>query len=354
MRRGSLEMREKIKNAVLRGAYSSGLHRIISHLAGGAGTVLMLHRVVETKEETPSRYLTVTSSFLDEVIFTIKKNNMIFVSLDEMLSILRSRRTSRHRFVALTFDDGYRDNLTLALPILRSHGIPFAVFVPSGAPDRSMDVWFLRLERILMQLSCAEIGSGRNRRTLRLESPAQKAIAYEYCIHLAQQDLSAFKLWLNDLLPESAVGSFDLMNEHFLSWDELRELSVDPLVTIGGHTVSHPMLARLPQDEAYHEIEAGRDRLASALGKPILHFAYPFGDPLACGARDFELAKRAGFESAVTTRYGNIYRWHRQHLHSLPRMTLGGPAERIADTLLDVSGTRTFFSRKCFAPPATA
>lgn len=347
-------MRNKIKKAILDGAYSSGLYRVLSRAGRGLGTVLMLHRIVGDKEETPSRYLTVTASFLDEIITKLKKEGMSFVSLDDMLHILSSGRVPKERFVALTFDDGYRDNLTLALPVFQRHRVPFAVFVPSGAPDRNMDVWFLRLERILMQNPRLEIGVAENSRTLNLETSAGKAAAYEYCIELARQNLPALKARLQDVLPESAVSDTELMNGHFLSWEELRRLAAGPLVAIGGHTISHPVLAKLSEDEAFCEISMGRDRLSAQIGKPIAHFAYPFGSPFSCGHREFLLAARAGFKSAVTTRYGNIYREHRHHLHCLPRMTLGGPAERIADTFLDVSGARTMLSKRCFAPVVTA
>ncbi len=354
MQQSGLKVQDKIKTALLHGAYSSGLYRAISRIAGGIGAVLMLHRIVRDKDETPSRYLTVTAGFLEDVILKFKRNGISFVSLDDMLHILRSRRGSSERFVALTFDDGYRDNLTLALPIFRRHRVPFAVYVASGAPDRSMDVWFLRLERILMQFQRLETGGLGNGRSLSLESPAGKAAAYEYCIELARQDLPGLKKWLQEVLPESAVSDKELMNEHFLSWEELRQLAAGPLVTIGGHTISHPMLAKLPEDEAFREITGGVERLSAQIGKAVRHFAYPFGSPFSCGPREFALAERAGFESAVTTRYGNIYRAHRHHLHCLPRMTLGGPAERLSDTLLDVSGVRTVLSKRCFAPVATA
>ena len=107
MRQSGLKVQDKIKTALLYGAYSSGLYRVISRVAGGIGAVLMLHRIVQDKDETPSRYLTVTAGFLEDVILRFKKNGISFVSLDDMLHILRSRRGSRERFVALTFDDGY-------------------------------------------------------------------------------------------------------------------------------------------------------------------------------------------------------------------------------------------------------
>ena len=91
-----------------------------------------------------------------------------------------------------------------------------------------MDVWFLRLERILMQFQRLETGALGNGRSLSLESPAAKAAAYEYCIELARQDLPGFKKWLHEVLPESAISSKDLMNGHFLSWEELRQLARRP------------------------------------------------------------------------------------------------------------------------------
>jgi peptidoglycan/xylan/chitin deacetylase (PgdA/CDA1 family) len=92
------------------------------------------------------------------------------------------------------------------------------------------------------------------------------------------------------------------------------------LVTIGAHSLNHYALSRLDETEARHEIVASGERIAQELGKPVRHFAFPYGNVAHAGSREFHLAKQAGYASAVTTRMGAVFPEHAQHLQALPRV----------------------------------
>ena len=109
-----------------------------------------------------------------------------------------------------------------------------------------------------------------------------------------------------------------------LSWDELKALAAEPLLTIGAHTVSHCNLARQSEEVAAQEMAEGRARSEAALGRPVLHFAYPYGDRCAADTREFALAAAAGFKTAVTTRPGMLFADNAGHPHELPRVSLNG------------------------------
>jgi len=109
-----------------------------------------------------------------------------------------------------------------------------------------------------------------------------------------------------------------------MSWDELKPFADDPLVTIGAHTITHCNLARQPEEIASHEMAIGRARIEKALQRPVVHLAYPYGDKIAAGAREFALARAAGFKTAVTTRPGMIFPESADHLTALPRVSLNG------------------------------
>jgi peptidoglycan/xylan/chitin deacetylase (PgdA/CDA1 family) len=346
-------MKHLFRQSLLQGVYRSGAHRFIANSFGVLGAILMIHRVVRRKADSLALYLTATESHIEETILTLRKLGISFVSMSDLSAILRGEKMSSGRVVALTFDDGYIDNLTFGLPILEKYGVPATVYVASGAPDRTMDVWFLRLERLLRdreRLSLHDMGSDE---TLELGTIRQKNAAYARLTDVAHQDIASFKTFLDTLLPVSQLSDAALADEHFLDWNGLRRLSEHPLITVGAHTDSHAVLKTMSDEGAFGEMIRGRDRLTQELERSIDHFAYPYGGAAECGPREFELARRAGFETAVTTRYGNIYRQHRHHLHCLPRMTLGGPVERLADTVLDVSGTRTVLSRQVLSRVVT-
>jgi peptidoglycan/xylan/chitin deacetylase (PgdA/CDA1 family) len=116
----------------------------------------------------------------------------------------------------------------------------------------------------------------------------------------------------------------------------LAELRDDPLVEIGSHGAMHSRLSTLQQSAALAELRDGRQRLMQKIGVEARHFAFPYGRAGDCGPRDFELARRAGFSSAATTRKGIIRR--RQDAFRLPRNTLNGGHQNLALVELHLNG----------------
>ncbi len=90
--------------------------------------------------------------------------------------------------------------------------------------------------------------------------------------------------------------------KYAITWEMLEELRDDPLVEIGGHTVTHARISSLSPDGARFELKGSRDRLVERLGIPARHFAFPYGRSGDCGPRDFAIARDAGYASAATTR----------------------------------------------------
>ncbi len=130
-----------------------------------------------------------------------------------------------------------------------------------------------------------------------------------------------------------------LRREHAITWDMLRALRDESLVEIGAHTVSHPRVTALSPDRALAEMRGSRERLEEMLGRPVRHFAFPYGRRGDCGERDFALAEAAGFRSAATTSKGLIRPG--ADPFRLPRNTLNGEHRSFALAsahLLGVSG----------------
>ena len=107
-----------------------------------------------------------------------------------------------------------------------------------------------------------------------------------------------------------------------MSADELGSLGRHPLVSIGGHTTTHAALSTLPAEDVRREMADNKAFLERLLDKDVKHFAYPYGDARACGAREFEIAREVGFTSATTVAASPIFPPHRDRLHSLPRVAV--------------------------------
>jgi len=310
--------------------------------------------VVSKKTDSLATWLTITVDFLDRVLAHLK-TRADFVTLDDVRERLTREEPIKLKrpFIAVTFDDGFRDNLTLALPILRRHKVPATVYVPSGAPDRKLDPWPWRLEKAIRKLSEVSLDLPNLPRRLSLQTFDEKQAALSLLTEHIHSNIPANRYVPELLLSKARVSDEALIVEQFASWDELRELASDRLVTIGGHTVTHLSLHDLEEDEAIAEIGNGRQRLEAQLDVGVSHFAYPYGASSNCGIREFALAARAGFVTGVTARDGNIFHQHRDHLMCLPRRGLCRSKEEISSPVLDISGAPTALGSRWRNPLVT-
>lgn len=323
-------MKPALIEASLNALYYSGAHRVFAPMTRGRGVIFMLHHVTKGASRkrdpntfAPNRGLHVDPDFLGEAVDRIRARGVDIVSLDEAVDRLLA--ADQAPFAALTFDDGYRDNLRVAYPVLKARDCPFTVYVATAYPDGTAELWWQALEKIIAGQDAISFNRDGRDETLDCGSARAKNAAFDALYPwLRAVDEDAQRAFMRDLSARYGVDLTALRDDQAMTWDEVRELASDPLVTIGGHTVNHYAVAKLPADRAREEIRAGRDALAAQLGRDIAHFAYPYGDEASAGPRDFEIARDLGFKSAVTTRKGMLFDAHRDHLHALPRVALNG------------------------------
>lgn len=295
-------------------------------LAQGRGMILTLHHVRPWQASgfAPNRLLEVTPDFLDRTLGLIRTEGYDVVSLDEALTRLVQPEPGRF-FVALTFDDGYRDNLDHAWPVLAKHGAPWTLFVTPGFAERNAKLWWLELEEAIRALPRVEVDLPDGRFSVPAGSDAEKQRAFELLYwHLRKGPEETLLSVISGLARQAGIDAAALVERECLPWETLRSLAGAPGVTIGAHTLTHPMLAKHPEADARREMAGSKARLEEKLGLPIRHFAYPVGDPGSAGPREFSLAREIGFASAVTTRPGHLFAEHARHLHALPRVSLNG------------------------------
>lgn len=312
--------------AAFRVMAATGADRWSRGFAQGAGVILTLHhvRAAERRGFAPNALLDITPDFLDRALRLIRAEGYDIVSLQEALARLRNPKPGRF-FVALTFDDGYRDNVEDAWPVLAKHEAPWMLYVTPGFADRTARLWWVELEEVIRALRRIDLALPDGRFTARTETDVEKDRAFGRLYWRLRRGPEAILLSvISTLAAEAGIDPAAIVERECLPWETLRALSGAPGVTIGAHTLTHPMLAKHDADVARHEIVESRQRLETELGMPVRHFAYPVGDSGSAGPRDFALAAEAGFESAVTTRPGHLFPEHAGHLHALPRVSLNG------------------------------
>ncbi len=337
-----------LRQTIIRGAlellYFSGAHAALKPFVGGVGVILTLHHVRPPRPGRfqPNRILEITPRFLTRVVKLLRRSGLDLVSLDEMHRRLTEGDFSR-RFVCLTFDDGYRDTLTSAYPILKAAGVPFAVYVATSFPDRLGEFWWLALEAVIAKNDQIGLVIDGENRSFACASVAEKRALFDelYWWLRRRPTESETRAIVRNLAACYQVDIAAFCKDLCMDWRELAQLAADPLVTIGAHTVNHPMLAKLPADAARAEMDLSRSVIEAALSRRPQHLAYPFGDATTAGPREFAAAAALGFKTAVTTQPGVIFAAHRDRLTALPRISLNGEFQQLRYVRVLLSGSAT-------------
>ncbi len=312
------------------------LSNVTRPLYGGIGSILMLHRVCPeghsgaTLAET--RSLEVTPENLERLVENLMHRGFTFISINELVEVLKGEYF-RKRFIVLTFDDGYRDNLTFAYPILIKYNIPFTINVVTGFPNHTAILWWYLLEDLIKQPAVAFEVENERMVFDTTNEEGRQACAQAVRRLVKYAELSDYLPRVKAIFGQLGQDLQQKTRDLSLNWEELKRLGRDPLVTISAHTVNHPVLAKLAEDEVRREMLESKAELERHLGRPILHFAYPYGGKKQAEEREFQIAGKCGFLTATTTRPANIFRAHRYCMHALPRLEvshMGGPEGLIA------------------------
>ena len=326
-----------LKKTIIRGGletlYFSGMHHLMRPLVGGVGVILGLHHVRPARLEAfqPNRLLEVTPDFLEQLLNLLVRSDVDVVSVDEMHRRLVSRAAKR-RFVCFTFDDGYKDTLRWAYPLFKRYNLPFALYIPTSFPDQLGELWWTAMEAAVAQNDRIGLVIDGHAKVFESASVRQKRETYETLYWWLRSRLKTedeLRRAVRDLCARYRVDMAAICRDLCMSWEDIRQLAADPLVTIGAHTVNHYMLGKLPNETAVRrEIEISRKVIETALGMRLEHFAYPVGDRNAAGPREFAIAAELGFKTAVTTRPGVLFDAHRDHLTALPRISVSGDLQQ--------------------------
>jgi peptidoglycan/xylan/chitin deacetylase (PgdA/CDA1 family) len=320
-------LRSNVIRAGFEALYVTGAHHLLRPIFGGAGAIFMLHHVRPRRETPfqPNHHLEITPDFLRSVLTHLREAKIDIVTIDEMHRRVSEGNFSR-RFACFTFDDGYRDNRDFALPMMREFDAPLTVYVTSDFAQGTGRLWWVALETVVAKAQTIEFEVGGS--TVRLDATTieAKQAAFDR-IHEWMRALPAeydIGHQISALCTRHGIDEKAISRELCMSWDELKLFADDPLVTIGAHTITHCNLAKQSDAIASHEMSISRARIEATLQRPAMHFAYPYGDRLAAGPREFAQAQAAGFKTAVTTRPGMVYPANADHLTALPRVSLNG------------------------------
>ena len=226
--------------------------------------------------------------------------------------------------VAITFDDGYRDNYENAFPVLKDLGLPATIFLVTGVMGSSAPIWHDRAFSVFRR---TEVDSLFFRGTkYPLVNFEQRQVALENVLtdlrRLSPQerDDQLDRLAVDLRVPEPSYG-------RKLSWPEVREMAENG-ITFGAHTVTHPILTKIPLKDAVREITGSREAIENQLRQSVTLFAYPNGTSDDFNESIEGAVKDAGFLCAVTTIWGANNRF--SNPYALRRVGFWGQDARVA------------------------
>jgi peptidoglycan/xylan/chitin deacetylase (PgdA/CDA1 family) len=299
-----------------------GLRTVARRLPRWRGVVVLnYHRIGDRAGQQWDRTLwNADAETLDAQLATLARHADV-VAPEDILRLAREDRPGRH--VLLTFDDGYRDNYEVAYPLLRRHGLTATFFPTVGFLDDARAAWWDELAWMVRHATRATIPPGDwlpEALPLGPEQEATIAVLVARYKTLPGKDAERFLDEVAEATGAGRCGPADSA-ELWMTWEMLRELQTGNM-RIGGHTVNHPILARLPIAQQEQEIAGCAQRLEQELGQPMTWFAYPVGASDSFTVDTQRILRERGVQLAFSF-HGGFADFARWNPLDVPRIHVG-------------------------------
>ena len=299
--------KRRVKQALLR----SGALALAARTTAPKVIVLRYHSVQEDLERLANvigrSIIHSRADFEQQMEFLARRFES--VTVDDILCFLAGEKAFPRRGVAVTFDDGYADNVEVAAPILQRFGIRASFYLTVDSIGTRKVPWFCRLRHAFATTRKKEWQDSEEGVVHRLETPEQQRAAFLTvsrrcaCRTADQQDETLCKLER-----ELEVEALTARENPMMSPEQARGLLREGHI-VGSHTLSHPNVAQIANATARKEILTSRQRLEKELCAPVEHFAYP--NPIIqphWNEQTVALTKEAGYRTGVTSTTGAVCR----------------------------------------------
>lgn len=317
------------------------LGRIARLVSLRRSTILCLHSVVadEVSDEMAGS-LSMRARFIVEMASMFRGLGVDIVPLSELLE--RVGRHSPGPCVALTFDDGYRDNYEILFPIVKRLDLPVTIFLATGLIDRDTPMWWNALEKAIARSRTISWASGQ----AEVSETGRKWQVYQRMDQAFRRRDPANQRLLVDELASLNRG-FRISEAYgcALTWSMIREMSASGLVEFGCHSVDHPVLSQLTFAEVERQVLGSRERLLFAAGLRARYFAYPFGRDHEVGPLAPKIVEMAGFDAGLTTNGSVLHAFHLAQSARIPRIMLASKAQDPLIVQAYISGLPTMLGR---------
>ena len=272
-------------------------------------TILMFHRVARPVSNGLRfhQHLKVSPEYFETILRKFRSNGYSFVSMDEMIAILVNKKRV-NKILSVTFDDGFADNYTNALPILKDLNVPAIVYVATGLLTGDFQSVWERLEAVIVNNDRLNLSNGFEIPIEKQSKKEEAFLALRQLLLLCKDQYRSFSKLFDLYIDESAktpkkttAGQIGI-EDRMMTLEELKSWAAEPLCSVGCHTHSHINCADLDSIFVQNDILHSLDLLRNHWNIPVRHFAYPYGDSIAIPQKDLSCFwENNGIVSCVTT-----------------------------------------------------
>jgi peptidoglycan/xylan/chitin deacetylase (PgdA/CDA1 family) len=286
----------------------SGLRSLLGRAIQWSGVlVLNYHRVGNGNESPFDRGLWSADAegFTDQIRFCSSQLDLI--TPDDIPRVVDN---GRGRYALITFDDGYRDNYEIAFPILKAEGVPATFFIATGFVDEPRVPWWDEIAWMVRtsRLDRVEL-SAWVPAPVSFDEPDREEAVRTFLRAYKAMPAESTDRYLDALAEATRSGrcGAEAGRSLWMDWEMLREMRAAGM-TVAGHTVTHPILARAPIERQRQEILGCGARLAEELSEPMRYFSYPIGKPNSFDSVTQDCLREAGVRYAFSY-YGGFRRF---------------------------------------------
>jgi len=301
--------------------------------------ILLYHRITDksSKYHNQGRAMHHPAMHFKSEILYLKRNYQI-LTMDEVIRHLKSGVGFRKPAVAITFDDGYLDNYTLACPVLKKHGVPATIYLSTGLIGTSQRIWTDQIEFMLLETRKGQLGLPKllGDKELRIKTKEEKEQVSNEITEALKKRPDAERTEIMRQL----FKSLEINDNHgknceervMLNWDEVQKMAKNG-ITIGSHSHTHPILSRMPIQKGKEEILESKKIIEENLGIKVKHFAFPNGKEEDFNEELRDYCRDIGFESVASVIYGTNNASKGDPLN-LKRISATAPAWMLAGNLI--------------------
>ncbi len=325
-----------IKNMASRLVYNDSVIGLGRRVFAKSLTVINYHRIGDPHQPGFDSFRPNISAhpdmFRQQLEYLIRWYNVI--EARDLINWLNQEKPLPSNAALITFDDGYLDNYTQAYPILRKYDLPALIFLTSGHIDTDQPFYWDLAAYCFHHTTQDHIAFPDRKEQFWADESEKELVSTAWIESMKKIPNEEKKKWVAQLpqtLKVSVPSNF--FRNLMMNWDQIREMNKNR-IEFGGHTINHPILSKVPLDEAFNEIDGSRKRIEHELGREVQSFAYPNGMSDNFNSDIEKAVARAKYQAAFTLLNGptslqevrkNHYTIRRifiSHTHTLPQFSL--------------------------------